>query len=102
MTAVYYFKKRTISLVGCAGIHIFDVERLNINFLIVFRNYTVQLRKQSRNNVAILCIDNYDLEDVDPRGFFRNIMKHEGSGHPTFNGCYNNLGAERIFCSSTC
>ena len=69
MTAAYYFKKCTISLVGCAGIHIFDVERLNINFLIVFRNYTIQLRKQSRNNVAILCIDNYDLEDVDLRGF---------------------------------
>ena len=65
-TAAYHFKKSTTSLVGCAGIQTFSVEGLNINFLIAFRNDTVQLRKQSRNKVAILRIDSYDLNvDID-------------------------------------
>ena len=97
-TEAYYFKKSTISLMGCAGILIFSVERLNINFLVAFRNDTVQLRKQSRNKVAILRINNYDLNvDID---FFENIMNHEGQECPTFNGCYSGSGAERIFTAA--
>ena len=95
-TESYLFKKSTISLVGCAGIQTFDVKELNISFAIAFRNYTLQLRKRSRNKVAILRINKYDL-NVDPRDFFSNIMNHEGPGRPTFNGCYSDLGAERIF-----
>ena len=98
-TESYLFKKTTVSLVGCAGIQMFDVEGSNISFVIAFRNYTIQLRKRSRNKVAILRINNNDLEDVDLRDFFRNIMEHEGPGHPTFNGCYIS-DAERIFTAA--
>ena len=97
-TEAYHFNKSTISLKGCAGIQIFSVEGLNINFLVAFRNDTVQLRKQSCNKVAILRINNYDLNvDID---FFENIMNHEGQECPTFNGCYNGSGTERIFIAA--
>lgn len=94
-TEAYYFQKRTLSLIGCSGIQIFNIEGLNISFLIAFRNNAVQLRKRSHNKVAILRINNYELNvDID---FFRNIMRHGGQECPTFNGCYNGSGTERIF-----
>ena len=99
-TESYLFKKSTLSLLGCAGSQTFDVEGSNISFAIAFRNYTIQLRKRSRNKVAILRINNSEL-NVD-QDFFRNIMEHEGPGRPTFKGCYHNSGVEKNIHSSTC
>ena len=83
----YFFKKSNFSLKGCAGILTFTVKipkSSPLCFLVAFRNYTVQTRKQSSNKVAILRINDSRIKP-DVR-FFYELMKNEEL-HPSFDEC---------------
>ena len=83
----YSFKKSDYSLKGCAGILIFTVEISEASplyFLVAFRNYTVQIRKQSCNKVAILRIN--DSKIKPGLRFFYELMKNE-EPCPSFDKC---------------
>lgn len=80
----YFFKKSNFSLKGCAGILTFTVKGSTLCFLVAFRNYTVQMREQSYNKVAILRINDSEIEpDMD---FFSKLMKNKESC-PSFDDC---------------
>ena len=83
----YFYERAGMSLSGCAGVQTFGV-RLSasskLSFLVVFRNYTVQILKKSKNKVAILRMnETWDCNTKIDFRSFDEIMKNEMSS-PTF------------------
>ena len=84
----YNYEKSLVSLKGCAGIQTFAVklsETTQLCFLVAFRNSTIQIRRQSRNKVALLLIKDRNITP-DVR-YFERIMKNEDP-NPDLPGCY--------------
>ena len=84
----YNYEKSLVSLKGCAGIQTFAVklsETTQLCFLVAFRNYTIQIRRQSRNKVALLFLKDHNITP-DVR-YFERIMKNEDP-NPDLPGCY--------------
>ena len=87
----YFFKKSNFSLKGCAGILTFTVkisEGSTLCFLVAFRNYTVQIREESYNKVAILRINDSEIKPDLGVPFFSKLMEiKESCSCPSFDKC---------------
>ena len=86
----YNYKKSKLSFKGCAGIQTFGVklsETSKLRFLVAFRNLTVQIKKKFHNKVALLFIEDCDINaDLDVV-IFERIMRNEDP-NPDLPGCY--------------
>ena len=93
----YNYEKTTVSLKGCAGIQTFAVklsETSELCFLVAFRNYTIQVRRRSRNKVALLFLKDCNITaDVC---YFERIMKNVES-NPDLPGCYTSSKYDSTF-----
>ena len=84
----YNYEKSTVSLKGCAGIQTFSVKfskTSELCFLLAFRNSTFQIRRRSRNKVALLFLKDRNIT-ADVR-YFERIMKNV-EPNPDLPGCY--------------
>lgn len=84
----YNYEKSTVSIMGCAGIQTFSIklsETSELCFLVAFRNYTIQVRRRSRNKVALLFLK--DLNITPDVCYFERIMKNVES-NPDLPGCH--------------